>query len=270
MEEMGKRKGAFTLVELLAVIGIIAVLASLLLPALVRAKEQARTIRCAGNVRQMMVAMGMYVDDFGCYPAVSRMEESGYTKDWQEVLAPYLSLQSPYLLPEEPPAEYVTTVSVFNCPSYKEYGSRCYSEGGGSAFVPFSMYGYNAQSPHALSRNAVGPADDDTNYTREAMIATPAEMIAIGDADMVAYDMPLTVVGNIELRYIPMKYRQRNAASFEREQKAVKERHKGSYMIGFCDGHAKSIPFTRLFANDAEARRIWNYDHESQRTVYDE
>jgi prepilin-type N-terminal cleavage/methylation domain-containing protein len=260
--ELGKRKFGFTLVELLVVIGVVAILGSLLLPALVRAKEQGRTARCGSNVRQMMVAMRMYVDDFGCYPAVYRWEESGYTKDWQEVLAPYLSLQSPYVLPEEPPAEYLTTVSVFKCPSYKEYGSRCYADGGGLAFVPWSMYGYNSQSPYALSRSAVGPDDSDTSYTGEAMIARPAEMIAIGDADLVAYEKPMTVVGKIDLQYIPIKYRQGNAALFEREQKAVKERHNGRELIGFCDGHAESIPFMKLFANEPEARRIWNYDYQ--------
>jgi len=268
--ELGRRRCAFTLVELLVVIGIVSILASLLLPALARAKEQARTARCGVNVGQMMVAMGMYVDDFGRYPAVYRLEESGYIKDWQEVLAPYLSLKSPYVLPEEPPAEYLTTVSVFHCPSYKEYGSRSYPDGGGWAFIPWSMYGYNSQSPYALSRSAAGAVDAETNYTKEAMIVRPGEMIAIGDADLVAYETPMTVVGKSEFNYIPMKYRQGNAASFEREQKAVKERHNGRHLIGFCDGHVELIAFNRLFANQPEARRIWNYDHETHSTMYGE
>ena len=54
----------FSLIELLVVIGIIAILASLLFPALARAKERARTIKCMGNVRQMAVALNLYVGDF--------------------------------------------------------------------------------------------------------------------------------------------------------------------------------------------------------------
>ena len=68
---MPSRRRAFTLVELLVVVGILSVLISLLMPALVGARKQAQAVACAANLRSIGQAMRMYTERYGCYPAWS-------------------------------------------------------------------------------------------------------------------------------------------------------------------------------------------------------
>lgn len=246
---------AFTLVELLIVIAIIAILASLLLPALAKAKEQGRTARCISNVRQMTLALALYVEDFGLYPPVwYPSATAGRLRGWPDTLVPYLG--SP-----------TNASSVFQCPSFK---FRQTSTVGQNVAGDHSVgaYGYNANSPYSLGIAILEDSQAASRKVRESDVRFPSQMLAIADAYLIERHPEKVMEGMAAIHYIPDKYR-RGTSGYQREQRETNARHAGRFQVGFCDGHVEKIKYSKLFADDMESRRIWNFDHEPHLTPYD-
>jgi len=130
------RHSAFTLLELLVVIAIIAILAALLLPALARSKEKARSALCAGNLRQWGLAYGMYAHDYNDYlprrgQGVQTLALIDRPDDWFNALPPYFGLPpfDQMVTNRQPPAAH--SPSVFVCPAA--------ADPGGTHFLPYGM-----------------------------------------------------------------------------------------------------------------------------------
>ncbi len=101
-----RRSRGFTLVELLVVIAIIGVLVALLLPAVQMARESARRMRCASQLKQFGIAMHNYVDTYNSFPighlflhvvnGVPVNAQGGTAFGWGAAILPYIEQQALY------------------------------------------------------------------------------------------------------------------------------------------------------------------------------
>jgi prepilin-type N-terminal cleavage/methylation domain-containing protein/prepilin-type processing-associated H-X9-DG protein len=167
---MIRTRRAFTLLELLVVIGIIGVLLALLLPAVQKVREAASRLRCSNNLKQMGLALHQYHDSNGALPPailcgsteVIDAETSGFT-----LLLPYIeqgNLRQLYTI-EDPWWQSSnfqavgTQIKLFFCPSNRDQGAIVlapYAAQWGSTLPPTA-----ASCDYAFCRGANGALNQD-------------------------------------------------------------------------------------------------------------
>jgi len=252
----------FTLVELLVVIGIIAILAALLLTAVSRAKGRALQIQCVNNVRQLGLALQGFVADNNVYPLRANPDytNGGYPEHKQGWI---VALQSTELAI---PGNSTNRVSfnkwarqgVWKCPAanppsnwptnshlYISYG---YNWCGLSKESDTNSLGLGGHFMWNASRSPAPPV-------KESEVANPSEMMAIGDGFLGG--------SNVIRDGVRVLQRASEVQDFLGSTKRSHARHRGKANVVFCDGHVESPRLKSLFEDASiPALSRWNRDHQ--------
>lgn len=249
-----KRETGFSLVELLVVIAVIVVLASLLLPAISRARQKAHKAACINNLHQLGIGLQSFVADNNAYPSIIGTTNTG---NWWWAI----QVQNEISGKSEPITDFVSQ-GIWRCPS----ALRVIPWPPSNGREPFCSYGYNAFGVlPGWTTNLLGldglPAHlpisrvIDSPPVAETGVVAPADMMAIGDS----------IDGRVIFRRWLMewsRFRDFDRARFGRSS----DRHQGSINVLFCDYHVESPTVKFVFEDKSDVALVrWNRDHQPHR-----
>jgi prepilin-type N-terminal cleavage/methylation domain-containing protein/prepilin-type processing-associated H-X9-DG protein len=255
----------FTLVELLVVIAIIALLAALLLPALARGRAAAKSTVCKSNLRQLGVALSMYLGDYRKYPGPKpywyEVGNDPFNPTWFDSgtwLNPYLPSPGPagagvgtatdyssvFRCPSKPPKMWPNLFDAGESPSYSDgYGYNQYgTERLDSPLTRDLGLGWRELSSPDGPRvfPILQPPSPSPRYLRflpESAVRVPSDMLAMGD--VVGWSRTIS----------PSSY-------------YVADYHRGGANVVFCDAHVEFGKQSKWIEATDDARQRWNNDHQ--------
>jgi prepilin-type processing-associated H-X9-DG protein/prepilin-type N-terminal cleavage/methylation domain-containing protein len=251
VRNFSKRARAFTLVELLVVIGIIALLLSILIPTLAKARESAQTLKCLANLRTLGQAMQMYASankNFLPYPTTTLVIDSAGNAEsspqgyiWYNAVDPYL-LSNRAASAEQQNRTGVAAVRTYRqykqCVVYESFEGSKSSGGQGNTQEFAKTYKMNSHL-RRIPRSATASSKTYAGRGSQAKITDvrrAAEFVMIGDG--VSLDQTGQIASQAESGQFSMEVNDPTEA-------CPALRHKGGANILFVDGHAANIYIAR-------------------------
>lgn len=244
--QRSKERG-FTLVELLVVIGIIAVLISILLPALNRARRQAQIVACLSNLRQIGNAFTMYTTtNKGWYPYPTSTQASltqatgsnpyGGTPIWFDAIDPYLGAKVG--LNRTGVASLRAFAAIKQDPVWNDFPEKQPTGAQGTLKESSRTYKMNSHLRASNTGRNKTTGAPDVGPIRDTFIKESTKLILVGDS--VGYDIyPFDANTNSANGRFSMQM----SINSEASDAYLYLRHANTANIVFADGHAENCNF---------------------------